>query len=76
MDSEDGDQSALLVDAIQRQRQVAIKSLEANYVNVPGIAAATILGDGQVALTVDVEAVVSASRSGALKSEMSLAAVG
>ena len=53
-----------------------IKSLEANYANVPGIAAATILGDGQVALIVDVEAVVSASRNGALKSEMSLAAVG
>ncbi|MDA4847497.1 chemotaxis protein CheA [Hoeflea poritis] len=76
VDSEDGGQSALLVDAIQGQRQVVIKSLEANYANVPGIAAATILGDGQVALIVDVEAVVSASRSGALKSEMSLAAVG
>lgn len=76
VDSEDGGQSALLVDAIQGQRQVVIKSLEANYSNVPGIAAATILGDGQVALIVDVEAVVSASRSGALKSEMSLAAVG
>jgi two-component system chemotaxis sensor kinase CheA len=76
VDSEDGGQSALLVDAIQGQRQVVIKSLEANYSNVPGIAAATILGDGQVALIVDVEAVVSASRRGALKSEMSLAAVG
>ncbi|WP_136659735.1 chemotaxis protein CheA [Nitratireductor sp. XY-223] len=76
VDSEDGGQSALLVDAIQGQRQVVIKSLEANYANVPGIAAATILGDGQVALIVDVEAVVSASRNGALKSEMSLAAVG
>ncbi|MEX3007001.1 chemotaxis protein CheA [Hoeflea sp. TYP-13] len=76
VDSDDGGQSALLVDAIQGQRQVVIKSLEANYANVPGIAAATILGDGQVALIVDVEAVVSASRNGALKSEMSLAAVG
>ncbi len=76
VDSEDGGQSALLVDAIQGQRQVVIKSLEANYANVPGIAAATILGDGQVALIVDVEAVVSASRSGSLKSEISLAAVG
>ncbi len=41
---------ALLVDAIHDQRQVVIKSLEANYRNVPGIAAATILGDGRVAL--------------------------
>ena len=76
VDSEDGGQSALLVDAIQGQRQVVIKSLEANYSNVPGIAAATILGDGQVALILDVEGVVSASRHGALKSETSLAAVG
>ncbi len=51
-----GDRSALLVDAIQGQRQVVIKSLEANYGHVQGVAAATILGDGRVALIVDVEA--------------------
>ena len=49
----------LLVDAIQDQRQVVIKSLEANYGHVPGIAAATILGDGRVALILDVDAVVA-----------------
>jgi two-component system chemotaxis sensor kinase CheA len=49
---------ALLVDAIQGQRQVVIKSLEANYRRVDGIAAATILGDGRVALILDVDAVV------------------
>jgi two-component system chemotaxis sensor kinase CheA len=51
--------AALLVDAIQGQRQVVIKSLEANYRHVVGIAAATILGDGRVALILDVDAVVS-----------------
>jgi two-component system chemotaxis sensor kinase CheA len=49
VESEGGGQRALMVDAIQGQRQVVIKSLEANYTNVPGIAAATILGDGRVA---------------------------
>ena len=48
----------LLVDAIQGQRQVVIKSLEANYRHVPGVAAATILGDGRVALILDVDAIV------------------
>jgi two-component system chemotaxis sensor kinase CheA len=51
--------AALLVDAIQGQRQVVIKSLEANYRHVVGIAAATILGDGRVALILDVDAVIA-----------------
>lgn len=50
--------AALVADEIQGQRQVVIKSLEANYQRVDGIAAATILGDGRVALILDVEAVV------------------
>jgi two-component system, chemotaxis family, sensor kinase CheA len=82
VESEGGGQRALMVDAIQGQRQVVIKSLEANYTHVPGIAAATILGDGRVALILDVDAVVGASRGQslgpemAMKSEMSLAAAG
>ncbi|XKM40238.1 chemotaxis protein CheA [Rhizobium ruizarguesonis] len=76
VESEGGGQRALMVDAIQGQRQVVIKSLEANYTHVPGIAAATILGDGRVALILDVDAVVGASRGQSLKAEMSLAAVG
>jgi two-component system chemotaxis sensor kinase CheA len=63
VESEGGARSALLVDAIQGQRQVVIKSLEANYRHVPGIAAATILGDGRVALILDVDTVVASSRS-------------
>jgi two-component system chemotaxis sensor kinase CheA len=51
--------AVLLVDAIQGQRQVVIKSLEANYRHVVGIAAATILGDGRVALILDVDAIMA-----------------
>jgi len=45
---------ALLVDQLVGQRQVVVKSLQAHYRKVPGISAATILGDGSVALIVDV----------------------
>lgn len=76
VESEGGGQRALMVDAIQGQRQVVIKSLEANYTHVPGIAAATILGDGRVALILDVDAVVAASRGQSLKPEMAYASAG
>ena len=46
---------ALAVDRIHDQRQVVIKGIENNYGHIPGIAAATILGDGKVALIVDPE---------------------
>jgi two-component system chemotaxis sensor kinase CheA len=59
VENEGGGRAALLVDAIQGQRQVVIKSLEANYQQVAGIAAATILGDGRVALILDVDAVIA-----------------
>ena len=63
IEAEGGARAVLLVDAIQGQRQVVIKSLEANYRRVPGIAAATILGDGRVALILDIDALVAASRT-------------
>jgi two-component system chemotaxis sensor kinase CheA len=44
---------ALAVDRIHDQRQVVIKGLESNYGHVPGVAAATILGDGKIALIID-----------------------
>ncbi len=62
VEAENGQRSALLVDSIQGQRQVVIKSLEANYGRVAGIAAATILGDGRVALILDIDAVAASSR--------------
>jgi len=57
-----GGLAALRVDAIQGQRQVVIKSLEQNYHQVDGIAAATILGDGRVALILDVDALINLRR--------------
>jgi two-component system chemotaxis sensor kinase CheA len=65
VESEVGGRAALLVDAIQGQRQVVIKSLEANYQRVEGIAAATILGDGRVALILDVDALIDVRRKDA-----------
>lgn len=63
VDSEGGGRAALVADEIQGQRQVVIKSLEANYQRVEGVAAATILGDGRVALILDVDAVVEKRRN-------------
>lgn len=57
-----GKRAALAVDRILDQRQVVIKSLEDNYRAVPGISAATILGDGQVALIIDPEELVNNAR--------------
>ncbi len=55
----DGGQAVLMVDTIQDQRQVVVKSLEANYQAIHGLAGATILGDGRVALILDVDALIS-----------------
>ena len=63
IETEGGVRSALMVDAIQDQRQVVIKSLEANYGHVPGIAAATSLGDGRIALILDADQIVANSTS-------------
>jgi two-component system chemotaxis sensor kinase CheA len=58
----DGVKNALLVDELLGQQQVVVKSLETNYRKVPGIAGATIMGDGKVALILDVPALVQMSR--------------
>ena len=50
---EEGVLVALLVDTIEDQRQVVIKGMQESYGRVPGVAAATILGDGQIALILD-----------------------
>lgn len=50
---EDGSRSALIVDAILEQRQVVIKGLQPGLGRIRGVSAATILGDGQVALILD-----------------------
>jgi two-component system chemotaxis sensor kinase CheA len=58
----DGVRAALQVDALLGQHQVVIKSLEANYRKVAGLSGATIMGDGMVALILDVPAIVRMSR--------------
>ncbi len=65
LSEEDGNRSALIVDAIEDQRQVVIKGLQDSYGRVPGVAAATILGDGQIALILDpVDLMANAGRRG------------
>jgi len=52
---------ALLVDQLEGQQQVVLKSLETNFHAVPCISGATIMGDGTVALILDVAGIVSES---------------
>lgn len=49
-----GNRYALLVDRLIGQQQVVVKNVESNYRKIPGISAATIMGDGSVALIIDV----------------------
>jgi two-component system, chemotaxis family, sensor kinase CheA len=62
VESQGSGRLALGADTILGQRQVVIKSFESNYRSIPGIAAATILGDGRVALILDVDALMTISR--------------
>jgi two-component system chemotaxis sensor kinase CheA len=57
-----GGRCGLFVDNILGQQQVVIKSLEDNYRKVPGISGATILGDGSVALILDIPGLMHLSR--------------
>ncbi|WP_349616918.1 chemotaxis protein CheA [Azotobacter salinestris] len=50
----EGTRCALLVDELVGQQQVVVKNLETNYRKVPGVSAATILGDGSVSLILDI----------------------
>ncbi len=54
----EGQQFGILVDDLIGQQQVVIKSLEANYRRVDGISGATILGDGSVALILDIPGII------------------
>jgi two-component system chemotaxis sensor kinase CheA len=57
----DGKRVGVLVDDLLAQQQVVIKSLESNFKAVSGIAGATILGDGQVALIIDVPGLIGSA---------------
>jgi two-component system chemotaxis sensor kinase CheA len=62
---QEGEQIALLIDGIAGQQQVVLKSLEENFVRVHGFAGATILGDGRVALILDVSDLIRRGRQSA-----------
>ncbi|MCG8427686.1 MAG: chemotaxis protein CheA [Chromatiales bacterium] len=57
----DGKRCGLFVDDLIGQQQVVIKSLEANYKRVDGLSGATILGDGSVALILDIPGIIRLS---------------
>jgi two-component system chemotaxis sensor kinase CheA len=59
-----GQKAGLLVDDLLGQQQVVIKSLETNFKKVAGISGATILGDGTVALIIDIADVIQISQDG------------
>lgn len=65
VDTEAAGQAALLVDTICDQRQFVIKSLDTHYRPVAGVAGATILGNGRVALILDVDGLVASAVSAA-----------
>jgi len=58
----EGGRVAVLVDELLGQQQVVVKNLESNYRKVSNISGATIMGDGRVALILDVGALVRLSR--------------
>jgi two-component system chemotaxis sensor kinase CheA len=55
----DGQKIGLFVDELLSQQQIVIKSLETNYKQIQGISGATILGDGSVALILDIAGLIS-----------------
>ncbi|WP_246148893.1 chemotaxis protein CheA [Skermanella pratensis] len=62
VETEEGGRLGLVVDEVLGQQQVVIKSLESNFQRLDGVSAATILGDGRVALILDVAGLQSMSR--------------
>jgi two-component system chemotaxis sensor kinase CheA len=58
----DGQKLALEVDELIGQQQVVVKNIENNYRRIDGISGATILGDGRVALIVDIGGLVRSLR--------------
>lgn len=65
VETETGQRSALAVDDIHDQRQVVIKSLDGVCGEIAGVAAATILGDGKIAMILDPESILAAAPSAA-----------
>ncbi|WP_313492723.1 chemotaxis protein CheA [Stenotrophomonas sp.] len=59
----DGQKIALEVDELIGQQQVVVKNIENNYRRISGVSGATILGDGRVALIVDIGGLVRSLRT-------------
>ncbi|MBG5917859.1 chemotaxis protein CheA [Providencia stuartii] len=68
-----GHRFALLVDKLVGQQQVVVKNIESNYRKIPGISAATIMGDGSVALILDVAELQQMNNSILLKKKQQIA---
>ncbi len=70
VETEQSGQCALAVDAIYDQRQVVVKSLSASCGDVPGVSAATILGDGKIAMIIDTESITQEFSNGKASANM------
>ena len=68
-----GRKFSLAVDELLGQQQVVIKNLEANFQKVAGVAGATILGDGRVALILDINGLCSLAAKGGTTAETTTA---
>ncbi|NNJ96652.1 MAG: chemotaxis protein CheA [Gammaproteobacteria bacterium] len=71
----DGQHHGLFVDELLGQQQVVIKSLESNFTHIQGIAGATILGDGKVALIIDIPGLIQRYSKQCQQNECLLGAV-
>jgi len=63
----EGKKAALFVDGLVGQQQVVIKSLETDFRKVQGVSGATIMGDGSVALILDIPAIINIGQTRELK---------
>ncbi len=71
----EGRKVGLMVDELVGQQQVVVKSLETNYRRITGISGATILGDGSVALILDVPSLVRRTRDPSVSAIAAVAAM-
>jgi len=71
-DAGEGSRLGVVVDELCGHQQVVIKSIEESYGSVPGIAAATILGNGRVAFILDLEKLSDIASSPALGAVISV----
>jgi two-component system chemotaxis sensor kinase CheA len=65
----EGKKAALLIDSLVGQQQVVIKSLETDFRKVKGVSGATIMGDGAVALILDIPAIINIGQTQQLQKE-------